>query len=62
MPFQTREEQHRYASNLLTLQDFSTEYPTGYHINKVASSIEWTIKNEKNRLNLLNMKEDRNNG
>ena len=45
----TREEFHRYASNTLSKEDFCTDYP-GYvacQIDKVASSIRWTLKNQR---------------
>lgn len=43
----TREEFHRYAQDVLTINDFCTDYPceSHYHANKIASSMRWTIKN-----------------
>lgn len=43
----TREEFHRYAQDVLNINDFCTDYPceSYYHVNKIASSIRWTIKN-----------------
>lgn len=45
----TREEFHRYTSNKLSEEDFCTDYPgsAGYQINKVASSIRWTLSNAR---------------
>lgn len=45
----SREEFHRYASNSITEHDFCTDYPgyDGYQIDKVASSIRWTLKNKR---------------
>ena len=45
----TREEFHRYASNLLADGDFCTDYSSGYQINRVAQSLDWTIKKNKKR-------------
>lgn len=43
----TREEFHRYASNVLNENDFCTDYPgsSGYQVNKVAQSLRWSIVN-----------------
>lgn len=45
----TREEFHRYASNIISINDFGTDYPTfpGYNIDLAASSIKWTKNNDK---------------
>ena len=48
-PLLSREEQHRYASNVLSEKDFSTSYPTGYAIDAIANSLKWTLTNEKKR-------------
>lgn len=48
-PLLSREEQHRYASNVLSEKDFSTSYPTGYVIDTIASSLNWTVSNENKR-------------
>lgn len=45
----SREEFHRYASNVLSESDFCTYYPTGYTANKIASSLRWTIDNSKQK-------------
>lgn len=43
----TREEFHRYASNVLNENDFCTDYPgsSGYQVNRVAQSLRWSIVN-----------------
>ena len=43
----TREEFHRYASNVLNENDFCTDYPgrSGYQINTIASSLRWSVAN-----------------
>ena len=50
-PIPTREEFHRYTSNLLTEADFCTNYPcdAGFQTNRVANAISWTYTNEKNK-------------
>lgn len=45
----SREEFHRYASDLLFDADFCTDYPTGYTVDKVASSLRWTISNSRHK-------------
>ena len=45
----TREEFHRYASNIININDFETDHSNGIQIEKVAISINWTIKNDKKR-------------
>lgn len=40
-----KEDLHRYASNLLSIGDFSTDRPSGYQINRVESAIRWTKQN-----------------
>lgn len=45
----SREEFHRYASNVLSESDFCAYYPTGYTANKIASSLRWTIDNSKQK-------------
>lgn len=50
----TREEFHRFTSNLLSEGDFCTNYSSGYQINRVAESISWTRSNEKKRRNNYN--------
>ncbi len=47
----SREEFHRYASNLLTNADFDTERHAcpGYQINRVASALNWTRENQRER-------------
>ena len=49
LPVYSREEFHRYASNLLSEADFCTEYPSGWQIKQCASALGWTLKNEKKR-------------
>ena len=56
----TREEFHKYASNLITEDDFCTNYPPKYasiQANKVASAIRFTINNERIRQNNLKRRE-----
>lgn len=45
----SREEFHKYASNIISIDDFSNRYPTGYQIDKVDRAIKWTIKNQVDR-------------
>ena len=47
----TREEFHRYASNLLTNSDFNTDYFSDpyFQTNRVASALNWTKKNAYGR-------------
>lgn len=45
----SRTEFHRYASNILSVCDFDTDYPSGYQSDKVYSAISWTKTNEKKR-------------
>lgn len=40
----TREEFHRYASNLLTEGDFCTEHSSGYQASRVANALDWSKK------------------
>lgn len=47
----TREEFHRYASNLLSDGDFCTNYPSGYQVNRVSEAIKWTENNDRKRMN-----------
>ena len=48
----TRDEFHRYTSNLLTNGDFCTDYSSGYQIDRVAQSIDWTRKKTKPKTNI----------
>lgn len=43
----SREEFHRYASNLLSNSDFNTDYFSDpyFQTNRVASALNWTVKN-----------------
>lgn len=43
----SREEFHRYASDILSNIDFCTDYPAGYLIKKIDDSIRWTKSNAK---------------
>lgn len=45
----TRDEFHRYASNLITEADFDTDHSNGIQAAKVFSSIHWTLKNSKKK-------------
>lgn len=47
----SREEFHRYASNLLSNSDFNTDYFSDpeFQINRVASALNWTKKNANSR-------------
>lgn len=49
LPLYSREELHRYASNILSESDFCTDYPSGWQIEQCASSLSWTCNNEKKR-------------
>lgn len=40
----TREEFHRYASNLLAEGDFCTECSSGYQVSRVAQALNWSRK------------------
>lgn len=40
----SKEEFHKYTSNILSDSDFCTEYPTGYTIDAIANSIHLTQK------------------
>ena len=40
----TREEFHRYASNLLSEGDFCTEYSSEYQVDRVAKALDWSKK------------------
>lgn len=55
----SREEFHRYASDLLSEVDFCTDYPTGYTVSKIASSLRWTLNNSKQK-NLGGLKRNAN--
>lgn len=50
-PLPSRQEQHRYTSEILSAKDFCTDYPgyPGHTINKIAASLKWTLDNEKRR-------------
>lgn len=50
-PLPSRQEQHRYASDVLSERDFCTEYPglPGIKVSKIASSLRWTLGTEKMR-------------
>ena len=45
----SREEFHRYASNLLYERDFETGYPgkEASQVNRVSSALKWTTSNER---------------
>ena len=47
----SREEFHRYASNLLTNSDFNTDYFSDpyFQTNRVVSALNWTQKNSNTR-------------
>lgn len=47
----SREEFHRYASNLLSNSDFNTDYFSDpeFQINRVASALNWTRKNANSK-------------
>lgn len=46
----SREEFHKYASDILSEADFCTDYPTGYTVSKIASSLRWTANNSKQKI------------
>lgn len=52
----SREEFHRYASNTISISDFETGHTSGIQVEKVVSSIIWTIKNDKKRIERINNK------
>lgn len=47
----SREEFHKYASNLLSISDFDTEHHAydGYQINRVVSALNWSRDNHNAR-------------
>ena len=47
----SREEFHRYTSNLLCNSDFNTDYFSDpyFQTNRVASALNWTKKNTNSR-------------
>lgn len=47
MRIPSRENFNRYAVEILSEHDFCTEYPTGHAVDKVASSLRWTLNNHK---------------
>lgn len=55
----SKEAFHRYASDLLSKADFCTDYPTGYTVSKIASSLRWTLNNSKQK-NLGGLKRNAN--
>lgn len=44
----SRNEFHRYYGGMLTDEDFCTDHPTGYMVDKIANAINWTKKNVRN--------------
>lgn len=58
----SREEFHLYASNILNLYAFETDYPPfpSCNINAAASSIGWTKSNNKNKGNKYKFKSTKN--
>ena len=45
----SRDEFHRYASDLLSETDFCTDYHAGYIAGKIGSALRWTINNSKQK-------------
>ena len=45
----SRDEFHRYASDILFNADYCTDYPSEYMIDKISSSLRWTIMNARNK-------------
>ena len=47
----TYRDYNKYATENISVGDFNTEYPgePGYKINRIAQSINWTLKNAKNK-------------
>lgn len=43
----SRDEFHKYASNLITISDFETDHTNELQISKVDTALRWTIKNRK---------------
>ena len=61
-PIPSREEFHRYTSNLITESDFDTDHTNKVQVEKVDSAIKWTIKNSKEKkVYNFKSKEKRNN-
>lgn len=48
-PMPTREELHRYASNLISIGDFDTDHSNGIQVQKAGDAIDWTIKKTKSK-------------
>lgn len=44
----SRDEFHRYYGGVLTNEDFCTDHPTAYMVDKIANAIIWTKKNVRN--------------
>lgn len=47
----SRDEFHRFASNLLSESDFCTDYPSRIQVERTANAISWTYSNKKRRTN-----------
>ena len=47
----TREEFHRYASNVISIGDFDTDHSNGRQAEKVDDAIKWTVKHSKKQPN-----------
>lgn len=45
----TREEFHRYASNIISIGDFDTNHSNTHQIDKIDAAIKWTIKHSKKK-------------
>ena len=43
-PIPTRDEFHKYTSNLISISDFETDHSNGIQVEKVLSSINWAKK------------------
>ena len=54
MSIPTREEFHRYASDILSKESFNTQYPNGHVIENIARSLRWTTSHTSH--NYFNLK------
>ena len=48
------DEFHRFASNVLSENDFCTYYNAGTQASKVAQSLNWTYKNKRKEKRQIN--------
>ena len=50
-PIPSREEFHKFASNLISIGDFDTDHSNGVQVQKAGDAIDWTIKKTKSKNN-----------